>query len=161
MKKPAAAGLAAVAVCAVLAGTASLPALGQPQQDRAGDDIDAHRNYVLHCMGCHGPNGDGVPGKIPPLKGALGLFIRSEAGRQFIVRVPGASTSALSDGELAAVTNMMLVRFNAKELSPGFVPYTEAEVARVRRPAFQDVATVRHGVIEELRRQGIPLPFGY
>ncbi len=112
-------------------------------------------------MGCHGPNGDGVAGKIPPLKGALGLFIRSDAGRQFIVRVPGASTSALSDAELAAVTNLMLARFNAKELPERFEPYTEAEVARLRRPAFQDVAAVRHNVIDELRRQGVPLPFGY
>lgn len=89
------------------------------------------RNYVLHGMGCHGAGGDGVSGKIPPLKAALGLFIRSNAGRQFIVRVPGASTSALTDAELAAVTNMMLRRFNANERPDDFVPYTAAEVTRL------------------------------
>ncbi|WP_258234552.1 c-type cytochrome [Cupriavidus pinatubonensis] len=145
-------------LCAALAAMAGPAAHGQ---SLPAGDADAYRNYVLHCMGCHGARGDGVPGKIPPLKGALGLFVHSDAGRQFIVRVPGASTSALTDAELAAVTNLLLERFSAKELPANFQPYTEAEVSRMRRPAFTDVAKVRHDVISDLRRDGVPLRFDY
>ncbi|QYY33742.1 cytochrome c (plasmid) [Cupriavidus pinatubonensis] len=131
-------------------------AWGQP-----ADEAVAYRNYVLNCMGCHGASGEGVPGNIPPLRGAIGLFVHSSAGRQFIVRVPGASNSALTDDELAAVTNLMLARFGANQLPADFRPYTGSEVAALRRPAYADVATVRHAVIEELRGRGVPMKFDY
>lgn len=144
-----------VAVAVIAAGAATVSANAQPV-----DEV-AYRNYVLHCMGCHGPAGEGVAGKIPPLKGAVGMFVHTQAGREFIIRVPGASTSALTDDELAAVTNLMLSRFGAGEAPTDVRPYTAAEVAAYRRPAYTDVATVRHGVIEGLRQQGIPMRFDY
>jgi mono/diheme cytochrome c family protein len=124
-------------------------------------DEAAYRNYVLNCMGCHGPNGDRVPGKIPPLRDSLGWFVHSPAGRQFIIKVPGASNSALSDEELAQVTNLLLKRFNAATLPPDFKPYTASEVAANRKPAFTDVKTVRSEVINKLHSRGVPIPADY
>jgi mono/diheme cytochrome c family protein len=120
--------------------------------------VDAPRalqNYTLNCMGCHSPTGAGVAGKIPPLRGSLGYFMHVPEGREFVVRVPGASNSALDDAELAEVVNWLLLRFNRDELPPGFVPYTADEVARLRRPAFAEVAQRRAQLIERLHREGI------
>lgn len=151
--------VAAVAI-AVIAACACLP-MPVLAQVHAPEEGVAYRNYVLNCMGCHGAAGEGVPGKIPPLKNAIGLFVHTEAGRQFIVRVPGASTSALTDDELAAVTNLLVERFGTDRSPPDFRPYTAEEVAALRRPAYADVATVRRTVIEELRGRGIPMKFDY
>ncbi|AQV94412.1 hypothetical protein BJN34_10990 [Cupriavidus necator] len=136
------------------------PAVAQVRLTPA-DEALAYRNYTLNCMGCHGPAGEAVAGKIPPLGQALGWFMHSPAGRQFAISVPGASNSALSDEELAQVTNLLLLRFNQAELPPDFQPYTADEVREHRRPALKDVATVRAGVIAELRKKGIPIQYGY
>lgn len=146
----------AIAIATIASST--MPAAAERHSQ---EDTKAYQNYVLNCMGCHGAAGDGVPGKIPPLKGAVGLFVHTEAGREFIIRVPGASTSLLTDAELAAVTNMMLARFGAGQAPADFRPYTAEEVAAHRRPAYKDVATVRRAVIEGLRRQGIPMRLDY
>jgi hypothetical protein len=33
------------------------------------------QDYMLYCMGCHGAQAEGVPGRVPPLAHALGRFI--------------------------------------------------------------------------------------
>jgi mono/diheme cytochrome c family protein len=130
-------------------------------QPASADEAAVLRNYTLNCMGCHGASGAGVPGKIPPLADSLGWFVHSPAGREFIIRVPGASNSALTDEELAQVTNLMLKRFSAGQLPADFRPYTADEIAAGRRPAYADVQAVRTRVITDLRKQGVPLAYGY
>ena len=66
---------------AAVAGVSAI-ALASPAQD-----------YMLHCMGCHGASAEGVPGKVPPLAHTLVQFMRSAAGRSYVLRVPGASNS--------------------------------------------------------------------
>src|SRR5271156_5192781 len=75
------------------------------------------QDYMLYCMGCHGPEAEGVPGKVPPLAHALGHYMRSPAGRNYILRVPGAANSVLSDAELAAVLNWLAQTYSAQELT--------------------------------------------
>ena len=106
----AAAGAAATALAATAAHAS-------PQQD-----------YVLYCMGCHGPQAEGVPGKVPPLAHALGRYMRSPAGRNYVLRVPGAANSVLSDAQLAAVLNWLAQTFDADELSDGVPLFTTEEV---------------------------------
>jgi hypothetical protein len=65
------------------------------------------QDYTLFCMGCHAAQAEGVPGKVPPLAHSLGLFMRTAAGRNYLLRVPGAANSALSDAQLAAVLNWL------------------------------------------------------
>ncbi|KJK08440.1 hypothetical protein UB46_42420 [Burkholderiaceae bacterium 16] len=134
---------------------------GARAADSQAWEATAYRNYTLNCMGCHGPHGESVDGKIPPLREALGLFMHTPAGRQFVVKVPGESNSALSDEELAQVTNLLLLRYNRAQLPADFQPYTAAEVAALRRPAFSDVKTVRHEVVSELRARGLPASYDY
>ena len=57
---------------------------------------------MLYCMGCHGDTAHGVPGKVPALAGVLPLYMRTSEGRNYVLRVPGAANSVLSDAQLAA-----------------------------------------------------------
>ena len=86
------------------------------------------QDYMLFCMGCHGAQAEGVPGKVPPLAHSLGLFMRTAAGRNYLLRVPGASNSALSDAQLAAVLNWLAQQYNSEELSADVPMFTAAEV---------------------------------
>ena len=90
------------------------------------------QDYMLYCMGCHGTQAQGVPGKIPPLAGALSLFMRTAEGRNYVLRVPGAANSALPDAQLAAVLNWVAASYGAQGEPPP-VPFTVAEVTSVRR----------------------------
>nr|WP_176042448.1 cytochrome c [Burkholderia stabilis] len=146
------AGRAGRCAAACIAACAAFGAVrAAPEQDTASR---VPQGYVLNCMGCHGPAGAGVPGRIPPLRDSLGYFMRMPEGRAFAVRVPGASNSALSDADLARVLNWMLLRYNRDLLPRDFRPYSADEVARLRRPALMDVAKRRAWLIDALRARG-------
>ena len=108
----------------------------------------AHFNYMLHCQGCHLPDGSATPGIIPPLVGAA-RFLAVEGGREYLVRVPGVSLSTIPDEELAALVNWMLEQFSPGELPEDFVPYTTEEVAEYRQRPLVDVDKVREEIIGE------------
>jgi len=137
----------------LVAGAAAFVAA--PAAEAGPDASLAQQHWVLNCMGCHTATGSGIPGKVPPLAGSLGYFEHLPAGRDYVMRVPGASNSALSDAELADVLNWLLTTKNRDSLPRDFKPYTADEVATHRRPAFADVATVRAGLIKALKNQGI------
>ncbi|VWB06540.1 cytochrome C [Burkholderia latens] len=138
--------LLAAAICAI-----AVPA----HADGAADATLARQHWVLNCMGCHTATGGGIPGKVPPLANSLGYFTHLPAGREYVMRVPGASNSALSDQDLADVLNWLLATTNRDALPRDFKPYTAAEVAAHRRPAYSDVATVRARLVRELHERGI------
>jgi mono/diheme cytochrome c family protein len=102
-------------------------------------------DYMLQCQGCHGADGRGAPGTVPSLEG-VGRFLAAPGGREYLVRVPGSSQSALDDAELAEVLNWMIREFDPRD----FTPYTGEEVSRVRRPPLDDVDAVRRGLLREL-----------
>ncbi len=76
--------------------------------------------YAAHCASCHGPNGEGVPGVFPPMKGdpavtaadptrhiAIVLFgLKGEEinGMRYMAAMP-EHEDELSDAEIAAVVN--------------------------------------------------------
>ena len=105
----------------------ALPALANPKA-----------NYLLHCSGCHLPDGTGNPPDVPSLHDDLGRIVGIPEGRAYIIRVPGASQSPLSDKQLAAVLNWMLTEFNSKTLPTGFNPLSENEVAEARSRVLAD-----------------------
>ena len=125
---------------------AASAAAGSPQQD-----------YITHCMGCHGPDGVGVTGKVPPLRESLPAFARTSEGRAFLLSVPGASNSSLSDAQLAAVVNWLLVRFAGPDVAADRHVFTENEVASLRRPPLSKVKEARKAVLRTLAGTG-PVP---
>ncbi|KVT18595.1 cytochrome C [Burkholderia sp. MSMB1078WGS] len=139
----------------LLAGAAACAFAGPAHADGTADAALARQHWMLNCMGCHTATGGGIPGKVPPLANSLGYFTHLPAGREYVMRVPGASNSALSDRELADVLNWLLTTTNRDALPRDFKPYTAAEVAAHRRPALSDVATVRAGLVRALQARGI------
>jgi hypothetical protein len=126
------------------------PARASPAQD-----------YMLYCMGCHGAQAEGVPGKVPPLAHSLGLFMRSPAGRNYLLRVPGAANSALSDAQLAAVLNWLAHEFNADELTADVPMFTAAEVTSLRHSPLASVPAARREVVRDLAASGAAPPAAY
>jgi hypothetical protein len=138
---------ALTAAAALAAVTLVCAAHASPQQD-----------YMLYCMGCHGGEAQGVPGKVPPLAGSLALFMRSAAGRDYLLRVPGAANSALTDAQLTAVLNWLAESFPpAGATSPQPEPFTVTEVVRVRRAPLANVQETRREVVRSLAASG-PAP---
>jgi len=108
-------------------------------------------------MGCHGPDGIGVAGKVPPLRESLPAFARTSEGRAFLLSVPGASNSSLSDAQLAAVVNWLLARFTGIDNAPERHVFTETEVTSFRRPPLSKVREARSAVLRTLVGTG-PVP---
>jgi cytochrome c553 len=123
-------------------------------------DAGPDQDYMLYCMGCHAPDAQGLPGKIPPLAGSLARFMRTSEGRDYVLRVPGAANSALSDAQLAAVLNWIAARYpDAGEPPPA--PFTVEEVTRARRTPLADVKATRREVVRSLAASGAAPPAEY
>jgi cytochrome c553 len=111
------------------------------------------QDYMLYCMGCHGAEAQGVPGRVPPLAGSVSLFMRTAEGRDYVLRVPGAANSALPDAQLAAVLNWLAASYGAPGEPPP-TPFTVDEVTRVRRAPLADVQQRRREVVRSLAASG-------
>lgn len=116
------------------------------------------QDYVLNCMGCHGVRAEGVPGKVPPLAHALGRFLGSLAGRNYVLRVPGAANSALTDAQLAAVLNWLLAEFNGDEMPRDASAFTTPEVTQWRHTPLTSVLATRRSVVMDLAANGAAAP---
>jgi cytochrome c553 len=115
---------------------------------QADDRVRA--NYLLACRGCHLVDGSSVPPEVPSLRNTLGQFLTSEAGRGYLVRVPGVAQSRLNDEEIAEVMNWVLTEFNAASLPEGFRPFTAQEVAAVRGDILADPVGYRNKLVAKL-----------
>ena len=107
-----------------LAGVA-LPAAADPRID-----------YMLHCQGCHLPEGAGWPGRVPPLRGDFGRIAGVAGGRDYLMRVPGVADAPISSAALAGVLNWVMDNYNADTRPKDFVPFSVDEVAVARRNAL-------------------------
>ncbi|MEN5166390.1 cytochrome c [Achromobacter kerstersii] len=118
----------------------------------------ARPDYVLQCAGCHRLDGRGSnPHGIPDFRQSVGAFVHLPEGREYLIRVPGAAHSQLSNAELAAVLNWVLTEFSAAQLPSDFAPYSEAEVAAARPNRYDDVVPVRHALARRLTSMGFTL----
>ena len=144
----------ALKACLVTAGLAavlmSTAGIASPAED-----------YMLYCMGCHGAEANGVPGKVPPLAGSLALFMRTPEGRNYVLRVPGAANSALSDAQLSAVLNWIAERYGAPGGAPLPAAFTAAEVAGIRHLPLANVPATRREVVRALAALGSAPPTDY
>jgi cytochrome c553 len=134
---------------ALAAAAAASAAWSSPAQD-----------YMLYCQGCHGDQAQGVPGKVPPLAGSLNRFMRTPQGRDYLLRVPGAANSALSDEQLTAVLNWLAERY-APAGEPPAASFTVAEVTRVRHTPLANVLATRAEVVRALAASGPSPPDKY
>jgi hypothetical protein len=108
---------------------------------------DPSVDYMLHCRGCHGPDGEGIDGGAPAFRGQLGRFLSVPDGRAYLVRVPGAAQSELSDARLAALLDWLVRTFDPDGVPHDFAPYAADEVARYRALPLSEVAATRDGLL--------------
>lgn len=111
----------------------------------------ARQNWILSCQGCHRSDATGTPQTTPAMAGFVAKFLHLPGGREYLVRVPGVATAALSDADLAEVVNWSLVRFDAANVPADFKPYTAAEVGRLRlKPLRAEATAERAGLIARM-----------
>jgi cytochrome c553 len=134
-------------VGALLAAAPIADALERPESS------NVEQNYVLFCGGCHGVDGTGVPHRVPPLKGTLGLFLRADGGRELLLRFPGVVNSQLSDAALAAVMNWCVARFAAADTPADLRPYSSDEVRAARASPVLNIQRSRSELMQKL---GLP-----
>ena len=108
---------------------------------------DSRADYLLHCGGCHLPNGRGIPPEVPTLHDEIGVIVGVPRGREYLVRVPGAAQSQIDNAGLAQIINWILAEFNADTLPEDFKPLTEKEVAAYRSKILADPLKFRAEVL--------------
>jgi len=123
----------------------------------------AQRDYLLNCAGCHRFDGKGLEKQgIPDFRGSISLFAHLQAGREYLIRVPGSAQSQLSDEALAQVLNWLVARFAPEQAPKPWQPYTALEVARVRSKRYDDVARERRALTDALHALGLrPAAYTY
>jgi mono/diheme cytochrome c family protein len=137
----------AVLLALLVAAPAAAGSMGTPQLD-----------YVLHCAGCHGLEGEGVPAKgVPRLAGNLGKLLHVPEGRAFIVQAPGVSNASLGDAELARLLNWLLPRMDAVHMPADTAAYTAEEVAALRGARKSEYLARRARLAAALEGRGITL----
>ena len=123
---------------------------GEPVVAMAEDGTaDGAAVYAANCQSCHQANGMGLTGAFPPVAGHSAELVASQ-GRDYLVNlllyglqgqieVNGQSYNgvmpawnALSDEDLAAVTNYLLTEWDASALPSDFMPYEAAEFTAAR-----------------------------
>lgn len=104
---------------------------------------DPRVDYLLHCAGCHLPDGSSMPPEVPSLRDALGDIVAIVEGREYIARVPGASQAPIDDQKLATLLNWILFEFNTETLPSDFKPLTAQEVGIARDKVLPDPVSYR------------------
>jgi hypothetical protein len=145
-----------LAALALLSGIASaeaepaLPLLTTPQSD-----------YVEHCSGCHGMQGNSAPAEIPVLRDRVGYFMCTREGRDYLIRLPNVAYSAIGDNqELADMMNFVVFGLGGASAPRTAKPFTAAEVARLRRDALatQSLIAARAKIVGALAASDCAVP---
>jgi hypothetical protein len=146
------------ATAAALLTAISFPMLGAGSPPAGVDNPQrAWQNWTLNCQGCHRPDGTGSAGTAPGLAGTVARFLSVPGGREYLGRVPGVATSALSNADLSEVMNWMLWRFDQAHMPPDFRPFTAAEVGQLRTaPLRLEASQMRADLLKKADESAAP-----
>ena len=128
----------------------ALPLLTTPQSD-----------YVEHCSGCHGMQGNSAPAPIPVLRDRVGYFMCTREGRDYLIRLPNVAYSAIEDNqELADMMNFVVFGLGGASAPRSAKPFTAGEVARLRRDALatQSLIVARTKIVAGLSTSACAVP---
>jgi hypothetical protein len=113
-------------------------------------------NYVEHCGGCHGVQGDAAPANLPTLRGRVGWFMCTPEARSYLVRLPNVARSRITDNQdLAELLNFMVFGLGGASVPKGAKPFTATEVERERQSPYNSVSLVktRAAVVDRVIKQ--------
>lgn len=128
-----------------------LASCGVTEAEASAPAYSVEVDYMLQCQGCHLPGGEGFPANdVPRLAGEMGKFLNVEGGRAYLVQVPGAASSDLSNERLAGVLNWMVMRFSPGQVPTDFKPYTASEVAHFRAQPLVETRAARAALITKV-----------
>ena len=94
-------------------------------------------HYMQSCGGCHGVLGSSARQHVPELRGNVGRLLCTQAGREYIVRLPNVAFAGVNDQVLADILNYVVLSFSNESLPPDFRPYTAGEVGRLRHDPWK------------------------
>jgi hypothetical protein len=137
----------AALLAAALGAAGSAAAWASPAED-----------YVLHCQGCHLPDGRGAPGRVPSLANLPGRLVQLPGGRAYLARVPGVAQAPLPDARVAALLDWVLVRFSPDTRPHDLRPYAPEEIAAARRVPLLDPARARADLLQALAERDAGAP---
>ena len=144
---------AALLVCALATPALAAPAL--PELAGLPELTGPQSDYVEHCSGCHGMQGNSAPAEIPVLRDRVGYFLCTREGRDYLIRLPNVAYSAIGDNqELADMMNFVVFGLGGASAPKGARPFTSGEVARLRGNALatQSLIAVRAQVVAKMTR---------
>ena len=104
-------------------------------------------DYMIHCMGCHRLDGQGMPPEVPAFDRMLGEIITRPEGRSYLIQVPGASQSPLGDEQLARVLTWILREFSSTSLPGDFQDISLQEVQKFRPFTLENPKLVRQKLL--------------
>ena len=139
------------------------PGNESPQTPIAQAGYSVGVNYQLQCAGCHLPDGTGsAANDTPRLTGFVGNFLKVPGGREFLVRVPGMSQSALNNAQLADLLNWLIREdgMAGKSTPAHYQPYSADEIAQLRHETMLNLPGTRAELIKAMRAQGIAIDDG-
>ena len=114
----------------------------------SGAHADPKSHYLIHCMGCHLQDGGGLPPEVPAFDSTLGVLAATAAGREYLIRVPGASQAPIDDASLAAVLNWIIHEYSPQS---GFVPFEIDEVSKHRDKPLVNPALLRARLVDQTK----------
>lgn len=121
--------------------------------DWQGDEKKTEHDYIIRCRGCHLADGSGTPEKVPPLKFLMARIAGSQKGRDYLINVPGNSSSGLTPKESAEILNWMLIEFSSPNQLTKLTQFTEEEVISAYKRSSLYIDKIR---IEIMRSLGEP-----
>ncbi len=141
------------AMVAVLLSSPAQAASTLPELRGLPELTVAQSDYVEHCSGCHGMQGNSAPAEIPVLRDRIGYFMCIPEGREYLIRLPNVAYSAISDNqELADMMNFVVFGLGGNSAPKTAKPFTAAEVAKLRTRALatQSLIAARSDVVTKM-----------
>ena len=111
-------------------------------------------NWMMNCQGCHQANGAGSKDGAPDMRGMVSRFLSVEGGREYLSQVPGVAYAPIDDQQLAELMNWLLAEYDKDHVPEDFVPFTGAEVGKLRKsPLVDDAPVLRTKLLALINRK--------
>lgn len=111
----------------------------------------AQSRYLEGCGGCHGIQGVSSRKDVPELRAAVGTFLCTPAGREYLIRLPNVAFANMDDRMLADVMNFVVFGLGGDSVPRDAIPYSTREVAALRRRPLknQQLAQMRAAILAD------------